>query len=232
MAYVKRKRRIRWIPLILFITLVTSAIALLIYPYLPKSQESIQVIDVPKPVVNIGPDKNGNGISDIEDIVIGARKDALAKPDYINAYYMGGYPPETEGTCTDLVWRAFMEAGYSLKDMVDEDIKNNVSAYPATWGRPDPNIDFRRVGNLKYFFERNALVLTTDVYETDQWQAGDIVIFGNNEHIGIVSDIRNQNDIPYLIHNNDQDDREEDRLEYGSYTMGITGHYRFVPKEN
>ena len=232
MVYVQRRRRIRWIPLLITLTLVISAIGLLIYPYLPKANPANEIVEVKTPIKEIGPDKNGNGIGDIQDIVIGARKDALAKPDYINSYYMGGYPPETEGTCADLVWRAFQEAGYSLKDMVDEDIKNNVSAYPATWGRPDPNIDFRRVGNLKYFFERNTLVLTKDVYDTDQWQAGDIVIFGNNEHIGIVSDIRNQNDIPYLIHNNDQEDREEDRLEYGSYTMGITGHYRFVPEEN
>ena len=34
-------------------------------------------------------------------------------------------PPDTEGVCTDVIWRAFKNAGYSLKDMVDEDIKNN-----------------------------------------------------------------------------------------------------------
>lgn len=159
-------------------------------------------------------------------LVIGARKDAQAMPAYVNAYYAGGYPPDDEGTCTDLVWRAFMEAGIELKTLVDEDIRTHRSAYPNILFR-DPNIDFRRVQNLKIFFERNALTLTTDIYETDQWQAGDIVIFGRAEHIGIVSDVRNERDIPFLIHNNDQPIREEDRLEYGAYTMGITGHYRF-----
>ena len=229
MAYVKRKRKLRWSVIIPIFLLVGLGIAYLLYP----KQVELESVELPEVVTKeVGPDFNNNGISDIEDIVIGARKDALAMPEYVNAYYGGGYPPEDEGTCTDLVWRAFLEAGYSLKDMVDQDIALDPYAYPSVNGRPDPNIDFRRVGNLVIFFERTAISLTTDVYDTDQWQAGDIVIFGNNEHIGIVSDIRNDKDIPFLIHNNDQADREEDRLEYGDYTMGITAHFRFVPESN
>ncbi len=229
MAYVQRKRKLRWSVIIPVFLLVGLGIAYLLYP----KQVEPEGVELPEVVTKeVGPDLNNNGISDIEDIVIGARKDALAMPEYVNAYYGGGYPPENEGTCTDLVWRAFLEAGYSLKDMVDEDIALDPYAYPSVNGRPDPNIDFRRVGNLIIFFERTAISLTTDVYDTDQWQAGDIVIFGNNEHIGIVSDIRNDKDIPYLIHNNDQPDREEDRLEYGDYTMGITAHFRFIPESN
>lgn len=229
MAYVQRKRKLRWSVIIPVLFLMGLGIAYLLYP----KQVEPEGVELPEVVTKeVGPDLNNNGISDIEDIVIGARKDALAMPEYVNAYYGGGYPPENEGTCTDLVWRAFLEAGYSLKDMVDEDIALDPYAYPSVNGRPDPNIDFRRVGNLIIFFERTAISLTTDVYDTDQWQAGDIVIFGNNEHIGIVSDIRNDKDIPYLIHNNDQPDREEDRLEYGDYTMGITAHFRFIPESN
>jgi uncharacterized protein len=229
MAYVKRKRKLRWSVIIPVLLLMGLGIAYLLYP----KQVELENVELPEVVTKeVGPDLNKNGISDIEDIVIGARKDALAMPKYVNAYYGGGYPPEDEGTCTDLVWRAFLEAGYSLKDMVDKDIALDPYAYPSVNGRPDPNIDFRRVGNLVIFFERTAISLTTDVYDTDQWQAGDIVIFGNNEHIGIVSDIRNDKDIPFLIHNNDQADREEDRLEYGDYTMGITAHFRFIPESN
>ena len=229
MAYVKRKRKLRWSVIIPVLFLMGLGIAYLLYP----KQVEPEGVELPEVVTKeVGPDLNNNGISDIEDIVIGARKDALAMPEYVNAYYGGGYPPDDEGTCTDLVWRAFLEAGYSLKDMVDEDIALDPYAYPSVNGRPDPNIDFRRVGNLIIFFERTAISLTTDVYDTDQWQAGDIVIFGNNEHIGIVSDIRNDKDIPFLIHNNDQPDREEDRLEYGDYTMGITAHFRFIPESN
>lgn len=228
MNYVKRKRKLKWSRILIAVGLVLAGTAYLVYPLFESNSNQATEITETEIVLEVGPDYNNNGLSDTQDIVLGARADALAKPDYINAYYSGGYPPETEGTCTDLVWRAFMAAGYSLKDMVDADIKADVKAYPGTRGEPDPNIDFRRVQNLSVFFKRNAETLTLDVYDTEAWQAGDIVIFGNNEHIGIVSDIRNENDIPLLIHNNDQADREEDRLEYGDYTMGITGHYRFI----
>ena len=44
------------------------------------------------------------------------------------------------------------------------------------------NIDFRRVKNLKIYFEHTAISLTTDVNDIEQWQGGDIVVFKN--HIG------------------------------------------------
>lgn len=109
--------------------------------------------------------------------------------------------------------------------MVDEDIKNNTSKYPRVNGTPDPNIDFRRVPNLKVYFERNQLSLTTDLSKIEEWQPGDIVIFGTS-HIGIISDKRNKNGIPYLIHNAGQPLREEDALELNNIYEPITGHYR------
>ena len=155
--------------------------------------------------------------------MLGARKDAQNMPKYKSAYYAGGYPPDNEGVCTDLVWRALKNAGYSLKDLVDEDIKNNLSSYEKI-EKPDPNIDFRRVYNLKVFFDRNTNKLTNNVYEIAQWQPGDIVIF-EESHIGIISDKRNKKGIPYLIHNTAQPVREEDVLE--RYKDIITGHYRW-----
>lgn len=145
-------------------------------------------------------DMDNDGIDDYTDILQGARKEAESKPKYKSAYYSGGYPPDSEGVCTDVIWRAFKNAGYNLKDMVDEDIKNNVEKYPRVSGKPDPNIDFRRVPNLKVYFERNAITLTTDLSKIEEWQPGDIVVFGTS-HIGIISDKRNKKGIPYLIHN-------------------------------
>lgn len=218
MIYTKKRRKLKLkIQWFLFTFIFVVAI-LLISMYLnqPKVEEPV----IEEPIVEV------KELTTIEKLILGARKDAIAMPAYISAYYAGGYPPDNEGTCTDLVWRAFKEAGVLLKDLVDEDIKNNRSNYSFIQYR-DPNIDFRRVQNLTVFFKNNAEVLTTNIYDTSEWKAGDIVVFGNDEHIGIVSDIRNENDIPYLIHNNDQPVREEDRLEYGYYTMGVTGHYRF-----
>ena len=170
-------------------------------------------------------DYDNDGIDDYTDILEGARIEAKNKPKYKNAYYSGGYPPEDEGVCTDVIWRALKNAGYMLKDMIDEDIKNNVDKYPRVQGKPDPNIDFRRVPNLKVYFERNQISLTTDLTEIEKWQAGDIVIFGNS-HVGIISDKRNKTGVPYLIHNGGQPIREEDILELYNNFNPITGHYR------
>ena len=172
-------------------------------------------------------DYNQNGIDDYSDIVLGARADAKNEPTYHSAYYTGGYPPKDEGVCTDVVWRAFEFAGYDLKALIDEDIKQHTELYPRVENNPDPNIDFRRVPNLKVFFERHGTSLTLDPYEIDQWQPGDIVIFGNNVHIGIISDKRNHEGIPYLIHNGGQPNREENALVKYSVFVPITAHYRF-----
>ncbi len=170
-------------------------------------------------------DYDNDGIDDYTDILQGARLEAERKPKYKSEYYSGGYPPDTEGVCTDVIWRALKNAGYSLKDMIDEDIKNNVSEYPRVQGKPDSNIDFRRVPNLKVYFQRNQISLTKDLNEISEWQPGDIVAFGNS-HVGIISDKRNEKGIPFLIHNGGQPNREENILEiYNNYDK-ITGHYR------
>ncbi len=129
--------------------------------------------------------------------------DAENKPVYDGSYHAGGYPPEDIGVCTDVVWRAFKHAGYNLKEMVDQDIQRNTELYPRVGGRPEPNIDFRRVPNLKVFFERHAISLTLDHTDIEEWQPGDIVTYGD-KHIGIISDRRNRDGVPYIIHNGGQ----------------------------
>lgn len=171
-------------------------------------------------------DFDNDGIDDYTDILEGAKIEAKNKPTYRSAYYSGGYPPENEGVCTDVIWRSFKNAGYLLKDMVDEDIKNNVSLYPRVEGKPDPNIDFRRVPNLIVYFKRNHISLTIDLTEISEWQPGDIVVF-SNDHVGIISDKRNERGIPYIIHNASQPNREEDGLEfYNENWKEITYHFR------
>ena len=173
-------------------------------------------------------DYNHNGIDDYTDILNGAKREALVNPKYQDGYYRGGYPPDNVGVCTDTIWRSLKEAGYDLKDMVDDDIKNNLALYPRVNGHPDTNIDFRRVKNLKVFFDRHALNLTLDLSDIALWQPGDIVIFGDNyNHIAIISDKRNRKGIPYIIHNAGQRNKEEDTLERWASKVHISGHYRF-----
>ena len=112
-------------------------------------------------------------------------------------------------------------AGYDLMELVDEDIK----AHPGDYNieNPDKNIDFRRVQNLKVWFKNNAVSLTTDLSDIEEWQGGDIVIFKN--HIGVVSDRRNKDGVPYMIHHNSphQASYEEDILEKRD---DLVAHYR------
>lgn len=183
-------------------------------------------------------DEDGDGLNDLDDIVEGARKDIENKPRYTDAYYEGGYPPDDEGVCTDVVWRALKNAGYLLKDMIDEDIKNNIKLYPRVQGNPDPNIDFRRVKNLRVYFDRYAISLTTEIIPHDvenlkEWQAGDIVVFDDPmEHIAIISDIRNKEGVPYIIHNSGPYTQENDMLiPWDENYSPIIAHYRF-PKKN
>lgn len=220
MKIIKAILTITWILILLFIIILAG----IVFYY--KNKKVFYAEDFGIEVIKSKNDYNNNSVDDYTDILLGAKEEARRKPKYKNAYYAGGYPPEDEGVCTDVIWRAFKNAGYNLKDMVDEDIKNNVEKYPRVEGRPDTNIDFRRVGNLKTFFERNAKSLTLDLSKIEEWQPGDIVTFGTS-HIGIVSDKRNSKGIPYLIHNGGQPQREEDILEIYNNFEKISGHFRF-----
>ena len=197
----------------------------------PIRQETHQ-LEIPR--ILSGTDQDEDGIDDLEDIVQGARLDAMNRPTYRSNYYRGGYPPDNEGVCTDVIWRAFSHAGYNLKDMVDEDIKNNVTDYPRVQNRPDPNIDFRRVLNLIPFFKKHATTWTNDLIPNDeenlvQWQGGDIVVFDQPySHIAIVSDRRREDGVPYIIHNASPYTLEADHLLYWHENLSpIIHHFRF-----
>ena len=120
-------------------------------------------------------DKDGDGIDDQTDILQGARDYIKTKPVYKSKYYSTGYPDDQYGVCTDLVANALQSAGYDLMELVNEDVNAHPDEYEIE--EPDINIDFRRVNNLKVYFARTAIPLTTDIYDISQWQGGDIVIF-------------------------------------------------------
>lgn len=175
-------------------------------------------------------DKNENGIADPIDIVNAARKEVEQKTVYKDAYYIGGYPPEGEGVCTDVIWRGFKGINVSIKDLIDEDIKENMAEYKAVNGKPDSNIDFRRVLNQDVFFKKNSTLLTTelkvdDINNLKEWQPGDIVVFIEGyEHIAIISDKRDEDGIPYVIHNS-HPSASESKLSW--FNNPIHGHYRW-----
>ena len=206
------------------------------YLYIPcKSIINEYIFNIFKPRFQVSEnyskvDNNKNGVADALDIVNGANKEVINKTKYISNYFSGGYPPETEGVCTDVIWRGFKAANINLKDLIDEDIKNNTKLYPRVEGRPDPNIDFRRVPNQDMFFSRHCIRLTIKVKSRDnenlkQWQPGDIVVFVKGyEHVGIISNKRDKNGIPYVIHNTKP---HATTMKLSWFTAPIHGHYRW-----
>ena len=174
------------------------------------------------PGVHASTDADHDGIDDQSDILANALEYISTRPAYKSKYYSSGYPDDGYGTCVDVIGFALKGAGYDLQDMVDNDIHENMEEYQIE--KPDRNIDFRRVRNLKVFFKNHAKSLTTDTDAIEEWQGGDIVIFEG--HIGIVSDRRNKDGIPYIIHHSGpfQLAYEEDILQK---RKDIIGHYRF-----
>ena len=139
--------------LLLFAAIVIGLYFANLYNILPRITYSAERFGIETVKSEI--DFNGNGVDDYTDIMLGARMDAQNHPKYDSRYWPEGYPPDDIGVCTDVVWRAFKNAGYSLRDMVDTDIQLRPEEYKNITVR-DYNIDFRRVVNLSVFFENYA----------------------------------------------------------------------------
>ena len=180
--------------IIILAILLSLILTLYNFNYLPHKKYTNQDFDIKTYKSAI--DKDNDGIDDQTDILQNTRKYIAKKPKYKSKYYETGYPNDNYGVCTDVVAFALLEAGYDLKELVNEDIKKNKELYNIDI--IDKNIDFRRVKNLQVYFKNNAISLTTDINDITAWQGGDIIIF--KKHIGIVSDKRNKKGISFIIH--------------------------------
>lgn len=203
------------------VLLCTIAVGLLyVYNYIPHKRYSDAFFEIE--TYKSAVDCDNDLVDDQTDILNSAIEYLNTKPKYKSKYYEGiGYPDDEFGVCTDVVAFALKGAGYDLMELVDVDIADNPEGYDIQ--HPNKYIDFRRVENLKVFFDNNAVSLTTDTDEIDQWQAGDIVVF--KRHIGIISNHRNSKGVPFVLHNAHplQAFYEEDILKVWGE---IVGHYR------
>ena len=204
------------VTIIIFLLLI---LILYIFNYIPHKKYTNKDFNIKTYISSI--DKDNDGIDDETDILNNARDYIATKPKYKSKYYSTGYPNDNYGVCTDVVAYSLKNAGYDLMELVNNDINDNKDNYNIK--TIDKNIDFRRVVNLKVYFDNHAISLTTDISKIGEWQGGDIVIF--KKHIGIISDKRNKNGVPFIIHhaNPFQRSYEEDILENRT---DIIGHYR------
>lgn len=156
---------------------------------------------------------------------------------YDSSYYAISYPggdiPVDKGVCTDVVVRSYrVGLGIDLQLLVHEDMRKHFKDYPQLWGakKPDTNIDHRRVPNLACFFQRKGSQCPVSE-NVAEYQAGDIVVWNLAEeqqflpHIGLVTDQKNAQGVPYIVRNIGQGPV----LDACLFTYKIIGHYRYFP---
>jgi len=150
-------------------------------------------------------------------------------PNYVVISYPNGDIPIEKGVCTDVVVRAFRNAGVDLQKEVHEDMTAKFSAYPKKWNlkTPDTNIDHRRVPNLQTFFTRKGKSLPV-TERAEDYKPGDVVSWDLDgkgmTHIGLVSNLYNERAKRYLIiHNIGAGAQAEDVV----FNWKITGHFRY-----
>jgi len=203
-----------------------------------------RMVDLDK--AGITGDEDGDGTINQKEILSGAKKqlEAPAKNIFSEGlnepnYYKDGDPPPEFALCTDIIARAFKQAGLDIRSLVNEDITNNFDQYPLRqiWGQrtPDSNIDYRRIQNLEVFFKRNSQVLLINFdpanYDNlNSWLPGDIVFFdmdkdGYSDNVGILSDKTTRKGVLKVIYNYIEPGYtiEKDILEIST----ITGHFRW-----
>ncbi len=147
-------------------------------------------------------------------------------PAYVRLPYPGGDVAAHSGVCTDVVIRALRLLGLDLQKAIHEDMRAHFSAYPQLWGlkRPDRNIDHRRVPNQECYFRRRGWALPVTDNPAD-YAPGDIVscrLGGTLPHIMIVSDRKDAEGVPYIIHNIGGGTEEEP----GLLDYELTAHFR------
>jgi len=171
-------------------------------------------------------------LSRIPQVLRGAYEQIGATQVYDGTYrpiaFPGGDVPIERGVCTDVIVRAYRQAGIDLQLLVNQDMSRAFRSYPSLWGlsRPDPNIDHRRVPNLANFLKRHSQGLKVSTRSED-YRSGDIVTWrlpSGAPHIGLISD-RRHGGRPLVVHNIGAGVQVEDVL----FSYEITGHYRYDP---
>jgi hypothetical protein len=168
-----------------------------------KLPESPQVLWGPPPRHE---DRDGDGIVNTLDVLVGAKKLCENRASYVSNYRRLGYPngdvPRTEGVCTDTLIRALRNAGWDLQSGIHEDVLRKPKLYPLERA-PDANIDHRRIRMMLPYFRQNFVELKKD----DPYLPGDLVLLdtfpskAGADHAGIVSDKLGPSGQPLIVNN-------------------------------
>ena len=157
-------------------------------------------------------DRDGDGIPDPLDVLLGAKKTALNADAYTEGYFDLTYPngdmPRDKGVCTDVVIRAVRNAGVDLQSALHQDIAAARRAYPMVKRFGDPSIDQRRVGTLLPYFVRHWEKHSPALDDPDDpLRPGDVIFMdtfpdrAGPDHIGVLSDDLTDDGRPFVINN-------------------------------
>ncbi len=166
-------------------------------------------------------------------IIAKAREMTTQKIVYDGAYVSIPYPngdvPADTGVCTDMVVRSWRMIGVDIQQLMFEHISANKKLYKGLYGSklPDPNIDHRRVLNMRVLFSNTQTELPMSLVGSD-YKPCDLVTWNlpkGFKHVGIVSDRVSAAGVPLIIHHIFKYPTEDDILFHPDLT--ITGHYSF-----
>jgi uncharacterized protein YijF (DUF1287 family) len=149
-------------------------------------------------------------------------KTLIYDPAYVKLKFPGGDVPIVRGVCTDVLVRAFRGVGIDLQERIYRHKKAHPKLYRGLYytDRLDPNIDHRRVKNIRAYLAARGYRVR------DRFRPGDIVVWklpgSNLDHIGICSDRLNRDGEPLIIHNVGAGAKEEDVLR----AYRIVDHFR------
>lgn len=184
-------------------------------------------------------DRDGDGIGDPLDVLMGARKTAINADAYVGGYETLRYPmgdvPRERGVCTDVIVRALRNAGVDLQQALHVDIGRSRKSYPMVKGKGDVNIDHRRVKTLLPYLRRHLDERTAALDDArDPVRPGDLVLFdtfpsrSGPDHIGIVSDRMGPSGLPLVI-NNWTDGTVTAEMDLLSF-VPVTHRFRLAPR--
>lgn len=147
----------------------------------------------------------------VERVLERAQAEVLAHVDYDATYYQLPYPagdlPQDVGCCTDLVIRAYRNAGIDLQKEVREDYEARPNAYPVAG--PD-ELTHRRCRHLLVWFRKHAEERPAGFKSKllKDCKPGDVVFFNFQkydpnfpEHVGIISDRPFNDGMPFVYDN-------------------------------
>jgi uncharacterized protein YijF (DUF1287 family) len=162
-----------------------------------------------------------------------SQEEVTFDPSYYKIPYPDGDVAPGKGKEADLLIRSYRRLGIDLQKEVHEDMAANFRVYPQLWGAlaPDPNIDHRRVANLRRFFERKGETLEATRNPAD-YKPGDVVIWSlaNAEaHIGIVvPGPIHRGEEPWVVHHPENGNVKWENV---LFDHKIDAHFRYPAAE-